>query len=123
MQPRFALPAVAAATFAVSLLLTGCSSSPPSAEGSWGESGPGRPRLVLSGDGNLSGTDGCNRLIGSWEQDGQTVRFLRVGSTMMACPEVDAWLAALDSALLDGDVLRVRDTTGSEIGTLPRAAD
>jgi len=122
MSSRFAVPAIVAASGAALLLLAGCSSPGPSAEGTWGDDRPGDPHLVLAGDGALSGSDGCNRLIGSWEQDGQTVRFVGVGSTMMACPGVDDWLAALDSAVLEGDSLTVRDATGEEIGVLRRAA-
>lgn len=123
MSSRFAVPTIVAVASAALLLLAGCSSPASAAEGTWGEDHPGRPHLVLAGDGALSGSDGCNRLIGSWEQDGEAVRFIGVGSTMMACPDVDDWLAALDSAVLEGDSLRVRDATGDEIGVLRRAAD
>lgn len=37
-------------------------------------------------DGRVSGTAGCNRLMGSYSQSGDTVDFSQTASTMMACP-------------------------------------
>ena len=34
----------------------------------------------------LAGSGGCNRIMGSYELDGSTLRFRQVASTMMACP-------------------------------------
>jgi copper homeostasis protein (lipoprotein) len=42
--------------------------------------------LVLEG-GRLSGSDGCNRIRGSYELDGNAVRFGQVAGTRMACPD------------------------------------
>lgn len=104
------------------LVLSACSRQPAPAIGTWGDGADGGPQLVLDEDGRLHGTDGCNRLIGSWEQDGDRVAFGAIASTMMACPDVDAWLSGADSARVDGDVLRVSDSTGTEIGTLDRVS-
>lgn len=38
-------------------------------------------------NGRLSGSVGCNRLVGGYEIDGDRLRFERTASTMMACPE------------------------------------
>ena len=103
--------------------LTGCSTQSDGAAGTWGSAEPGQPQLVLDGSGKLSGTDGCNRLTGSWEQDGESVSFGAVASTMMACQDVDTWLVGLTSARVDGDTLRVSDAAGKEIGTLTRASE
>lgn len=96
---------------------------PVSAVGTWGEGAENQPQLVLSEDGSLGGTDGCNRLFGSWEQHGDVVSFGEVGSTMMACPDVQTWLAGLDSARVYGDTLHVVNASGIEIGTLVRASE
>ncbi len=103
--------------------LTACSgSSSPEAAGTWGEDADGKPKLVLEKDGKLSGTDGCNQLSGSWEQDGPAVDFDGIAATMMECSDVDTWLQDLDTALIDGDTLRVSDASGKEIGSLSRAS-
>lgn len=98
--------------------------SAASAVGSWGEPDErGRPSLLLAADGGLTGSDGCNRLMGSWTADGTTVTFSPLASTMMFCEGVDTWLLGAASAELTGDTLVVRDAAGAEIGTLERAAD
>jgi heat shock protein HslJ len=46
------------------------------------------PHLVLDPDGHrLSGSGGCNRLLGRCELDGDRLAFGAVATTMMACPE------------------------------------
>ncbi len=46
------------------------------------------PHLVLDPDGRrLSGSGGCNRLLGRYELDGDRLGFGAVATTMMACPE------------------------------------
>lgn len=102
--------------------LTSCSASSGDPVGTWGKDGDGQPHLALEEDGTLSGTDGCNRLSGSWEQDGEVITFGEVATTMMACPDVDTWLMDLDTARVDGDTLFVSDASGTEIGSLAKAA-
>jgi heat shock protein HslJ len=42
--------------------------------------------LVLDGDSKrISGTGGCNQLLGSFENEGRSLHFKGVASTMMAC--------------------------------------
>lgn len=117
-------PTLAAGALLLAVGLSGCagggSGQAPSAEGTWGSSAEGQPQLVLAADGTLSGTDGCNRLAGSWEQSGADVTFGQVASTLMACEGVDTWLSTLDSATIDGSTLHVKDQSGAEIGTLSR---
>lgn len=123
------------ATGVATLLLAACSASshstssdsvspdsavPDCVVGTWGDGVGDQPQLVISEDGTLGGTDGCNRLFGTWEYRGDTVSFGEVGSTMMACPDVDTWLAGFDSAWVDGDRLHVNDAAGIEIGILIR---
>ena len=122
----------ATAALGAALILGGCAGGPGSGEssgddaspvGTWGSEDAGSPNLTLVDDGTVSGTDGCNRLSGSWTQDGPTVTFERMISTLMACEGVDTWLSQVSTATLDGDVLTVLDQSGAEIGTLERADD
>src|SRR5690554_4699990 len=87
------------------LLLAGCAAPAGGPEGTWGSSGEGEPQLVLEPGGALSGTDGCNRLVGSWTAEGATVDFGEVASTMMACSNVDTWLSTLSTGTVDGNTL------------------
>lgn len=44
------------------------------------------PHLILSGQGErVSGSGGCNRLMGAYTLDGEKLGFARLASTMMAC--------------------------------------
>jgi copper homeostasis protein (lipoprotein) len=46
------------------------------------------PHLVLrSGDGRVAGSDGCNRVMGSYTIDGTAIDFGEMATTMMACPD------------------------------------
>lgn len=97
------------------------SSVAESAAGIWGNpEGLREPSLELHEDGRLTGTDGCNRLMGRWVVEGEKVRFEEVAMTMMACPDVDQWLASAASAVPGADTLLVYDGEGNEIGSLTR---
>ncbi len=109
--------AIPAAAIGALLFLAGCASA-ATAEGTWGTDDG--PQLTLSEDGALSGTDGCNQLMGSWEADGATVDFGEVASTLMACEGVDTWLNGLATGTVEGDTLHVLSTDGTEIGSLER---
>jgi len=51
------------------------------------QSGRAEIYLELAPDSKrISGSGGCNRLMGAYELDGSTLRFTQVASTMMACP-------------------------------------
>jgi heat shock protein HslJ len=90
--------------------------------GTWGDTkAAGEPSLVLTSDGKLSGTDGCNQLSGAWTDDDDAITFDDVASTMMACEDVDTWLSKLSTGTVSGDTLTVYDTRGKEIGTLERS--
>lgn len=90
--------------------------------GTWGSTAAQAPNLTFTEDGNVTGTDGCNRLTGSWTADGDTVEFGEIASTLMACVDVDTWLSGAKTATVDGDTMVVRDEGGSEIGTLERGS-
>lgn len=44
-----------------------------------------RPALRFHAYGRLSGSAGCNRILGRYESEGSTLRVMPAGSTMMAC--------------------------------------
>lgn len=91
--------------------------------GTWGDpSETAEPSLALASDGSLTGTDGCNRLTGSWSDDGETITFSDVATTRMMCAHVDAWLSELATGTIQGETLAVLDDAGSEIGTLERSS-
>lgn len=102
------------------LLLQGCSSTVSPVD-TWGDDGPGRPQLTLSGDGRVSGTDGCNRLMGFWEEIDGTIELSEFASTLMACEGVDTWLSGARSLEINGDTMHVFDGGGQELGTLGRS--
>lgn len=101
------------------ILLQGCSTG-TTAAGSWGVDAPGQPQLTLGEDGHVSGTDGCNRIMGSWEESGDSIELSELASTMMACEGVDTWLSGAQSLRVEGDTLHVLGTDGDELGTLQR---
>ncbi len=95
--------------------------APSAPEGVWGNPENTRePSLELHEDGRLTGTDGCNRLMGRWVLEDGTVRFQEVAMTMMACPDVDQWLASAATAVPSEQTLLVYDGEGNEIGSLTR---
>ncbi|WP_033373409.1 META domain-containing protein [Glaciibacter superstes] len=105
------------------LLLGGCAATgAPGAESAVGvweaDAASHGAYLELAEDGTLSGTDGCNRLMGEWDQNGATVSFGPIASTMMACEGVETWLGGAISASVDGKIMTVLDDSGQSIGTL-----
>jgi heat shock protein HslJ len=114
---------LAASAAGVILMATGCSDSGASSDGpvgTWGETAEQSPQLVLTEDGSLTGTDGCNGLNGTWEISGDTVVFGPVMATMMACDGVDTWLSLMTTATVNGDTMTVMGPDGAEVGTLDR---
>lgn len=93
----------------------------PSVEGTWGNtSDSSAPSLDFASDGRVTGTDGCNRLMGRWTQDGTEVTIIDLAATMMFCQDVDTWLSAAFTAEIDGETLAVFNEDGEPIGTLER---
>lgn len=98
------------------LLLTGCSPeaqepAPPAGNTSLAGTGwelvivgdsvlAGEPSItaVFSEDGRLSGSAGCNRYFGTYEEDAGALSFSGLGSTRRACPEP---IMALESLYLE----------------------
>lgn len=114
---------IAAAAAAAALVLVGCSAAAPTVVGSWGDAAQrDEPSLEFSNDGKVTGTDGCNRLMGSFSEHDGTVQFKQLASTMMYCEGVDTWLSNAATAKLSGDTLTISDDSGANIGQLKRAA-
>jgi heat shock protein HslJ len=74
------------------------------------------PHLLLDArERRLSGSGGCNRLLGSYELDGNRLTFGPVATTMMACPEPlmrreRAFLQVLEATTawrIDGETLEL----------------
>ena len=114
------------------LVLTGCLGAQGSAQGgdidpagTWGDpSAEAEPYLSLAEDGTLTGSDGCNRLSGSWSVDeADQVLFENVASTRMFCEGVDDWLSGLATAEISGTTMTVLGQDGSEIGQLERSSE
>ena len=84
--------------------------------------GESRP-FTNPGEGQLSGSDGCNGVGGSYRPDGDTATIRRGPSTLRACPGVDTWLRGAAKVRVDGDTLHVFNSKDEEIGTLTRAHD
>lgn len=98
--------------------LTGCGGEPATLlDGRWsvtevdGAPVPAGVEIGLStADGKLSGTGGCNRLIGLFTPGQDGLRFGPIGSTRMACaPSVMAVEAALLAALAAADRFSIDD--------------
>lgn len=99
-----------------------------SALGHWGVTAPGSPNLHLTDVARSTGTDGCNRMFGSWSEvasaddpSATTVRFTGVGMPRMMCVGVDTWLERIDTGRLVADELHIMAEDGTEIGSLGRA--
>jgi heat shock protein HslJ len=113
----------AGVALAVVLLLAGCAGTPSGAKvvGMWGSTASGQPNLNIENDGTFSGSDGCNRLSGQGQIDGDEITFGSIASTMMACQGVDTWLSKAATGNVKGDTMTVLDDGGKTIGTLPRS--
>jgi len=84
------------------------------------------PQLVLAVEGGrLSGSDGCNRMVGGYALDGARLSFSGIGATRMACPESMEQAAAFARALhataahrVAGDLLELIDASGRVVARL-----
>jgi heat shock protein HslJ len=116
-QPGPSPTATASVSATPSTAPTGSASSPV---GSWGEAGAGKPNAIFNTDGTVTGSDGCNHFSGTWTDSDGTIEVGALVSTLMACSDVDSWLAMMTSVIVDGDTLVVYKGT-EKIGTLARA--
>ncbi len=128
MRRRPAAPLRSAAMLGAVLAAAGLSSCADSAgtpsssvEGSWGNTeDSGMPSLVFESGGRVNGTDGCNALMGRWDQKGSAVELKDMTSTLVGCIGVDTWLSDAATAEVDGESLALFNNDGDPIGTLQR---
>ena len=81
------------------------------------------PHLILHLDNKrVSGSGGCNQLMGSYSADGDQLTFSRPASTRMAClqgmEQEDVFLAALQSVArwrISGEQLELLDASGNAV--------
>jgi heat shock protein HslJ len=83
----------------LTIILSACTTQKSSLTGTWKLVSYGSPdamttavpeasaTLTFAEDGTVGGSGGCNSLGGTYEVNGQTVRFSDVTSTLMACDE------------------------------------
>ena len=122
VAPTSVEDAVRALSAAGALVACAAGEEPADAVGTWGEDAEGEPQLVIDEDGTVSGTDGCNRMTGTWsEGEDQDVTFDDMAVTQMACEGVDDWLRTVATGEVEGDELVLYDESGEQIGTLARA--
>jgi putative lipoprotein len=78
--------------------------------------------IILGGTGRVAGSDGCNRIIGSYTMSGDGIKFGALAGTQMACPDTADTERGLRRALsgaarwsIAGDRLELFDATGSRL--------
>lgn len=83
-------------------------------------------QIELTQDGRLSGTDGCNTISSSWEEEAGAISFSPIAGTRMACtdPEtgdlIRGWFMDAAAATVSDDGLIVIDANGGELGVMVR---
>lgn len=95
----------------------------PGAQGAGVGADEKRPVTALFEGGRVSGFSGCNRFMGSYTLDRDSVLFGPLAGTMMACPEPEmaiekAFLGALTGTLryaISGDRLTLTPATGAPL--------
>lgn len=93
-------------------------------------SGQREPHLVLaSKEQRMHGFAGCNRMLGGYEQEADSLRFAHVATTMMACVNGMDTETAFTHALertaryrIDGDLLTLIDAEGATTAILQATA-
>ena len=78
--------------------------------------------IILGGSGRVGGSDGCNRIIGSYTLTGDAIKFGALAGTEMACPDTADTERGLRKALsgaarwsIAGDRLDLLDATGGRL--------
>lgn len=110
-----------AAALASTVLMSACAlgtAEPPSPVGTWGAPEDGRPQLVLEPGGSVHGTDGCNRLVGGWEEIDGRIVFGQLAGTRMFCRDVDTWLSEATSARIAAGTMEFFNAENVSIGRL-----
>ncbi|GAA1847974.1 META domain-containing protein [Brevibacterium marinum] len=95
-------------------------SAAPDPTGRWSSPEAGDPFLEFSEDGQVKGSDGCNRIETTWEVDGDKILITPFTTTQKACAGVDMWLSEASSATIEGDVMKIADSGGDVVGGLEK---
>jgi heat shock protein HslJ len=70
------------------------------------------PHLVFTAEGRVSGSTGCNRFTGTYQQDGTSLKFSPFAVTKMACPPpLDALERSFLQAMAATAAMRQSGTT------------
>lgn len=87
------------------------------------------PHIVLDAENRVSGSDGCNRMMGSYTLDGNKLTLGQMAGTKMACMDGMEQSAAFNEALtkvatysLKGDQLDLQDNSGQIIARFKSVA-
>lgn len=88
--------------------------------GKWTSPEAGEPFLEFSEDGQVTGSDGCNRIQTTWEVDGDKILITPFTTTQKACAGVDMWLSKVSSVTIEGNVMKVADSGGDVVGGLEK---
>ena len=73
------------------------------------------PGLQLSSEGRVAGSDGCNRLVGSYTLDGDRISFLPLAASRMSCSAMHGRDADFQRAVMETAQWRI---SGSELQLL-----
>ncbi|CAN5290198.1 hypothetical protein BH09ACT6_BH09ACT6_13680 [soil metagenome] len=80
---------------------------------------PTSPFLSIASDGTYSGSDGCNRLTGSWSSNSdESIVFSQGAMTLMACEGVDDWLGRAATGSVRAGVMTIQAADGTVLGQL-----
>ncbi|MCM1014201.1 META domain-containing protein [Brevibacterium sp. XM4083] len=90
-------------------------------DGQWSAGKDSKAFLALAADGTLNGSDGANRIVTTWQSDGDASAVIAPFlTTQMAAPGMKTWLGRVRRVEADGDVLAVFDQSGNRLGELIR---
>lgn len=79
-------------------------------------------------DSKIAGETGCNRFFGEYHSKGNSLKFDKVGTTRMMCPQMQfetAWLETIsktNSFEMDNGQMILKDSTGNIIALLKKIA-
>jgi len=99
------------------LTAAGCGFVSMAAKGTWADSS-GEVVLTFTQEGLITGTDGCNKVEGTWEEHGDDVTLTLQIDEENDCPGVDVWLVDPTEAVIDGDVMQVYGPNNTHLGEL-----
>ncbi len=89
--------------------------------GEWGSTDASAPHVILTADGRLHGSDGCNRMLGQWQLAGGKVVFGPIATTRRFCQGVDTSLSRMRTARPSAQGLQFFDAEDHLLATLSRS--